>query len=169
MDEYIATPNYFAPWDHRMTYELALALDPVSEILARYHVTEKDFQRFRKQPAFMQQIVDYRAEIREKGLTFRAKAKIMAEDLLGTAYELIHSPATPANVKADLIKWTSKVAALDPQPNQHQQDSNQFLPAIASAIKQLSDGDLELRVMQLVSKKQVKDANDGQVIEVLPS
>lgn len=142
---------FFDPWDHRFAFELAMALEPANEVCARYEVSEEQFEKLRKTPAFMKQVVDYRAEIKEKGLTFRGKAKIMSEDLLGTAYTMIHDPAIPANVKADLIKWVGKMADYEPKEQKNQEQ--QFLPAVAAAIKQLSDGDLELRVTQIVSRR----------------
>lgn len=152
--------SYFAPFDHRLCFELALALDPLEVILERYNVSPAQFEKLKKTPAFMQRVVEYRAEIKAKGLSFREKAKIMAEDLLGTAYELIHHPSTPASVKADLLKAVVKFADLEPKDTK--QSPEMFLPQIAAAIKGLSDGDLELRVTQIVAKKQ-------QAIDVTPT
>ena len=134
-----------------MAFELALALESPEDICKRYEVSPADFEKLRKQPAFMKQVVDYRAEIKEKGLTFRSKAKIMAEDLLNNAYEMINHPGVPANVKADLIKWVGKMA--DYEPKEAKNADMQFLPAVAATIQALSDGELELRVTQLVSRR----------------
>jgi hypothetical protein len=49
------------------------------------------------------------------GMSFRVKARIQSEALLETSWQLIHSNSTPAQVKADLIKHTHKVAGLEPK------------------------------------------------------
>lgn len=143
----------YQPWDHRFAFELALALEPSEEICERYEVSPQTFAKLRKNPAFMKQVVEYRAEIKEKGLTFRAKAKIMAEDLLNKAYEIINTPGTTAAVRADLIKWVGKMADYEPKPEPVKDPSVLYLPAVAEAISKMSDGDLELRVTQIVSKR----------------
>ena len=53
--------------------------------------------------------------MREKGLTFKLKARAQAEELLTTSYLLIHDPAVSPAVKADLIKSTVKWAGLEPK------------------------------------------------------
>lgn len=57
----------------------------------------------------------YRAEVRDKGLTFKLKARAQAEELLTTSWLLIHDPAVSPAVKADLIKSTVKWAGLEPK------------------------------------------------------
>jgi hypothetical protein len=166
--------SFFAPYDSRLVFELALALDDLPSILDRYNVSVEQFEKLKKNTGFMKQVAAQRAEIREKGLSFREKAKAMAEDLLKTAYEIIHTPTTPSNVKADLIKWSAKVAGLEPT---EKPDAGNGLPAIVEAIKKLSDGELELRVTQLVARQSQsaqtpaidvtprKEENDGNSID----
>lgn len=156
MDE-IQTTSYLSPWDHRFCFELALGLDKESEILERYNVSPDQYSKLKKTPAFNQQIVDYRAEIKEKGLSFKAKAKIMAEDLLNHAYDMARDSGTSAQVRLDTIKFVTKVADLEPKETKSNNDQ-QFLPAVAAAIKGIADGDLELQVSRIVSRRrQIKD------------
>ncbi len=143
-----------------MAFELALGLDSPEVICERYEVSTEEFLKLRQQPAFMKQVVDYRAEIKDKGLTFRNKAKIMAEDLLTNAYDMINNPGVPANVKADLIKWVGKMADYEPKESKNADQS--FLPAVAATIQALSDGELELRVTQLVSRRSAPITIEGE-------
>jgi hypothetical protein len=53
--------------------------------------------------------------VRDKGLTFKLKARAQAEELLTTSWLLIHDPAVSPAVKADLIKSTVKWAGLEPK------------------------------------------------------
>lgn len=57
----------------------------------------------------------YITELQQNGYTFRMKAALQAEDLLQDAYLMAKSKHTPATVRADLIKWHAKVAALEPR------------------------------------------------------
>lgn len=47
------------------------------------------------------------------GVTFQMKARAQADALLDTTWAIIHSNATPANVKADLIKSTIRWAGYE--------------------------------------------------------
>jgi len=64
---------------------------------------------------FLKKVEHYREEVREKGLTFKLKARAQAEELLTTSWMLIHDPAVSPAVKADLIKSTVKWGGLEPK------------------------------------------------------
>ena len=70
---------------------------------------------FNKDPIFLKKVTFYRDEIKEKGMTFKLKARAQSEELLTTSWSLIHSPDTSAAVKADLIKATVKWGGLEPK------------------------------------------------------
>lgn len=101
--------------------DVALALEgsgeTVPELLARHHITPEELVKFNEDPVFLKKVGELREEVREKGMTFRLKAKAQAEELLTTSWTLIHSPEVSAAVKADLIKSTVKWADLEPQRN----------------------------------------------------
>lgn len=108
-------------WTNVVAFELALILEgggeTVQDLLTRNNITPLQFAEFGKDKLFEKTVQDYREEIRTKGLTFRAKARVQAEELLKTSWILIHSIDTPAAVKADLIKHTVKWADLEPKNN----------------------------------------------------
>jgi len=64
---------------------------------------------------FLKQVNSYRDDIKEKGMTFKLKARAQAEELLTTSWTLIHSPEVSPAVKADLIKSTVKWGGLEPK------------------------------------------------------
>ena len=97
-----------------MAYEIACGLEDPAEIAARYGVTPEQWEQLTKHRPFLMAVQRYRKELKESGYTFRTKAHLQAEDLLGTAYLMAKDPNTPSNVRADLIKWTAKVAGLEP-------------------------------------------------------
>lgn len=110
-------PPVKAPWNDRLAFDVALMLEGSSETLtdiaARHRVTATDLHRFKADKTFTRQVDSYREEIRDKGLTFRVKARAQAEELLTTSWLLIHNEDVSPSVKADLIKSTVKWAGLE--------------------------------------------------------
>lgn len=104
-------------WNDRLAFDVALMLEGSSETLqeiaARHNVTPADLQRFNGDKNFKRQVESFREEVRDKGLTFRVKARAQAEELLATSWHLIHDEDVSPNVKADLIKSTVKWAGLE--------------------------------------------------------
>ena len=89
--------------------------ETLDEVKDRHKVTASDILVFNKDPVFLKKVESYRDEIRDKGMTFKLKARAQAEELLTTSWSLIHSPDTSAAVKADLIKSTVKWGGLEPK------------------------------------------------------
>lgn len=152
--------DYVTPWDNRMLFEMALGIEGTEDILNRYGVDLDTYQKWIRIPAFIQRIEEYKVEAREKGLSFKQKAKVQAEDHLNTAYTLIHHPDCPFHVKADLIKWTAKMAELEPAtgPGSMQGGNQPLLDA--ESIKKIADGELEVQVARIVARRK------GEVGEV---
>lgn len=112
-------PHEPTRWTERLAFDIALRLEgsgeEVSEILERHHIDASALLVFNKDPVFLRQVTKYRDEIKDKGVTFRLKARTQAEELLKTSWVLIHSPDVSPAVKADLIKSTVKWAGLEPK------------------------------------------------------
>ena len=98
--------------------DIALALEGSGEtlpdIMTRHSITTSDLGDYNQDSMFLKKVDHLRDEVREKGMTFRLKAKAQAEELLTTSWTLIHSPDVSATVKADLIKSTVKWGNLEP-------------------------------------------------------
>lgn len=106
-------------WSDRLAFDIALRLEgsgeDIVEIMARHRIVTTDLVAFNGDPVFLKKVGTFRDEIRDKGVTFKMKAKSQAEELLKTSWLLIHSPDVSAAVKADLIKSTVKWAGLEPK------------------------------------------------------
>jgi hypothetical protein len=106
------SPVDYTKWTDRLCFDIALRLEgsgeDIPDILQRHGITPVELAEFSKD-----QVRHYRDEIREKGMTFRLKARAQAEELLTTSWSLIHHPDVSAAVKADLIKSTVKWAGLE--------------------------------------------------------
>jgi hypothetical protein len=98
--------------------ELALGDMPRKDILASYSVNKDKWERLRTNAVFVKAVRDAKEQLAKEGASFRIKAKMQAEQLLETSWRLIHDKYTPASVKADLIKYTTKVAGLEPKEGQ---------------------------------------------------
>ena len=112
-------PLKHTKWSDRLAFDTALMLEgsgeTLDEVKDRHKVTASDILVFNKDPVFLKKVESYRDEIRDKGMTFKLKARAQAEELLTTSWSLIHSPDTSAAVKADLIKSTVKWGGLEPK------------------------------------------------------
>lgn len=112
----------FAKWDDRFALEIALHLegsgDSLGDILKAHSIAPVDFLAINDDPVFQQKVTGYREDIQNKGLSFKLKARVQAEQLLQTSYALIHDPDTSPAVKADLIKSTVKWAGYEPRSNE---------------------------------------------------
>lgn len=112
-------PLRHTKWSDRLAFDVGLALEgsgeSLQEVLSRHRITAHDLLLFNADPVFLKKVEHYRLEIRDKGMTFKLKARAQAEELLTTSWLLIHDPAVSAAVKADLIKSTVKWAGLEPK------------------------------------------------------
>lgn len=112
-------PLKHTKWNDRLAFDVALTLEgsgeTLQEVMARHNISANDILTFNADPVFLKKVEGYRNEVRDKGLTFKLKARAQAEELLTTSWLLIHDPAVSPAVKADLIKSTVKWAGLEPK------------------------------------------------------
>lgn len=149
----LVDPAAAAPYPRGLALDLALESAPLPEILATYNLTAVDLQRILKNAAFKRELEGYREELKTDGFSFRQKAKAQAEAYLGTAWQMVHDPSTPSAVKADLIKNTVRWAQLDTPPTPGQAQANPLPAQVLDDLKNLPDGELEVRVMQILYKR----------------
>ena len=112
-------PLHHTKWSDRLAFDIALTLEgsgeTLQEVMTRHNITANEILIFNGDPVFLKKVEHYREEVREKGITFRLKARAQAEELLTTSWMLIHDPAVSPAVKADLIKSTVKWGGLEPK------------------------------------------------------
>jgi len=108
-----------------LAFDVALTLEgsgePLADVLQRHKITSSEILEFNADPVFLKKVDHFRTEVREKGITFKLKARAQAEELLTTSWLLIHDPAVSPAVKADLIKSTVKWAGLEPKDTPQEQ------------------------------------------------
>ena len=105
-------------WDDRFAQDLAMTLEgsgsKMPDLLKEYDLTADDLAGFSLEPLFEQRVTYWRDKFQNEGFTFRIKAQAQAEHLLDTSFDLIHGVDVSPAVKADLIKWTAKMAGYEP-------------------------------------------------------
>lgn len=105
-------PQARVSWTQDLLMDVALGASGES-ICKAYGLTPDQLSTIKRHPAFANQLKKVREALDKDGLSFRMRAQMQAEALLRTSWELIHSPATPASVKVELIKQTVRWAGLD--------------------------------------------------------
>jgi hypothetical protein len=103
-------------WPATLPLEVALQTAPLEEIKDSYNISDEEWEALRTNDQFRREVLKYQEEAKEEGYSFRTKAKMQAEGLLATSWSLIHNEDTPAAVKADLIKFTTRIAGYEPNP-----------------------------------------------------
>jgi len=102
-------------FDPRLAYEVALGVDKADALFAKYGLARAQAVALLGSAAFITTVKKYKEEITAGGISFKLKAKIQAEDLLTHSYLMATDPEVPFAVRADLIKWTARVAGLEPK------------------------------------------------------
>jgi hypothetical protein len=96
-----------------------VALGTSDDVLCdTYELQDHELHAIKSDPGFIVQLASIEKELDKEGVSFRLKARLQAEELLATSWALIHSPATPAPVKAGLIKDTVRWAGWDAPPQE---------------------------------------------------
>lgn len=102
-------------WPPSLPLELALHQQPVRDICGAYGIDRFEYERLRADENFRRAVEEALETLKDESASFKLKARAQSEELLKTSWALIHQSLdkVPANVKADLIKFTIKCAGLD--------------------------------------------------------
>lgn len=102
-------------FDPRLAWELALGTEPPVEVFKRYGYTEAEAAALSQSPLFQQATTRLQKEVQSEGMTFRQKARMLAEALLPHLYD----DATKENIHAEdrlrILQWLAKVGDLEPK------------------------------------------------------
>ena len=121
LPDLLASPGKPNPVDFSfpstLPLELALGDQSAQEICQSYDISFERFQELCELPAFQKAYEDAIIGLQKEGMSFKVKARLMSEELLQTAWDIIHNRYTQSNVKADLIKSLWRVAGFEPKAN----------------------------------------------------
>ena len=75
-------PLRHTKWSDRLAFDMALLLEgsgeTLDELRTRHHISIDDLTKFNKDNVYLKKVESYRAEIVEKGMTFKLKARAQA-------------------------------------------------------------------------------------------
>lgn len=77
---------------------------PVHTVLAAEGLVQAEYDEIAKNPQFQTYVTQYEADLKEQGFSFAAKSRVLAEDLLPTAYHMARDPDVPAATRAKMIE-----------------------------------------------------------------
>lgn len=110
------TPNQFLHLPPEMLAEIASGFEDPVRIAARYGYDQAAYDTLTSQDWFTNSIEAKRAELRRSGWTFKAKAALMAEDMLEETY-LAAKQSDSVGTKLEVAKYLTKIADLEPRTN----------------------------------------------------
>lgn len=106
-------------WPPTLPIELALKTATPAELRVEYGYTEEEWDALPRNPAFMKDLAQAVELVRQEGMSFKLKAKLIAEENLKQVWKMIHESHgdVPPVVKAKLIELNARWAGFDPKSN----------------------------------------------------
>lgn len=104
-------------WPPTLPIELALKTASPPELQVEYGYTDEEWAALRRNPAFLKDLGQACELVRQEGMSFKLKAKLIAEENLKQVWKMIHESAgdVPPLVKGRLIELTARWAGFDPK------------------------------------------------------
>lgn len=137
------------------------AMRPIDEVLASEHISRAEYDAMSTNPTFVRYVDGYTKDLKENGFSFAAKSRLLAEDLLPTAYHMAKDPDVPAAVRAKILENFVEWADLKPKQNQQVAVGSGFsitinLPAAApptnSSLVLEANGDEKAEITEVSEK-----------------
>lgn len=102
-------------WPPTLPIELALKTATPDELRREYGYTPEEWEALPRNPVFMRDLAGACELVRQEGMSFKLKAKLIAEENLKQCWKMIHADhvLVPAAVKAKLIELTARWAGYD--------------------------------------------------------
>lgn len=108
-------------WPPTLPIELALKTATPEQLRVEYGYTDAEWAALPRNQVFLKDLAGACELVRQEGMSFKLKAKLIAEENLKQVWKMIHdtNPATqaPAAVRGKLIELTARWAGFDPRTN----------------------------------------------------
>lgn len=104
-------------WPPTLPIELALKTANPRELQVEYGFTDGEWETLRTNPVFLKELAGACELVRQEGMSFKLKAKLIAEENLKQVWKMVHASHVdvPAAVKGKLIELTARWAGFDPR------------------------------------------------------
>ena len=106
-------------WAPTLPIELALKTASPTELQIEYGYSDEEWLALPNNPVFMKELAGACEMVRQEGMGFKLKARLIAEENLKEAFKMVresHAVVPPA-VKGKLIELTARWAGYDPKTN----------------------------------------------------
>lgn len=123
-----------------MVASIALGLEEDSVIAARHGFSVEQFEKLQQEKFFQLAVAAKRAEFQKTGVTFRAKAGWMAEELLEKLYLQAADRQAGFNQVHEALKTLMKAGGLEPKEEKQAQLGTTFSISIDLGDKSVSLG-----------------------------
>lgn len=104
-------------WPPTLAVELALKTATPAELRVEYGFTPEEWDALRSNPVFLKELAGACELVRQEGMSFKFKAKLIAEENLKEVFKMTRDPACPPQVRGKLIELTARWAGFDPRTN----------------------------------------------------
>ena len=108
--------KHLSEWPAQFPVALAMQVEDVPAILARFEITPERFELLKPLPAFRKAVAEAQRDVREQGHTFKLKCKGIAEDFLDNLYLALQDSTVGLSTKVDVFKYLTKMGGLEPVP-----------------------------------------------------
>mgnify|MGYP001619170341 CR=1 FL=1 len=102
-------------WPPTLPIELALKTASPEGLRVEYGYTHEEWDALRHNPVFLRDLTGSCELVRQEGMSFKLKAKLIAEEQLKDVWKMVKSPDCPHAVKGKLIELTARWAGFDPR------------------------------------------------------
>jgi hypothetical protein len=100
-------------WPPPLPIELALGVLSPQELKAHYEIDDDAWSALPNNPAFMAAVQHAVDQLKQEGMGFKMRARLLAEANLHITQQLINEPMTPASVRKDLVVAMARWAGYD--------------------------------------------------------
>ena len=104
-------------WPPTLPIELALKTASPADLRQEYGYSQPEWDALRGNPVFLRELAGACELVRQEGMSFKLKAKLIAEENLKEVFKLTRDPDCPAQVRGKLIELTARWAGFDPRTN----------------------------------------------------
>lgn len=104
-------------WPPTLPIELALKTASPADLRLEYGYDEGEWAALRYNPVFLKELAGACELVRQEGMSFKLKAKLIAEENLKEVFKMTRDTACPPAVRGKLIELTARWAGFDPRTN----------------------------------------------------
>lgn len=117
LDEFGSKDPTSLVWPPTLPIELALKTAEPADLRVEYGYTVEEWDALRVNRVFLKELAGACELVRQEGMSFKLKAKLIAEENLKEVFRLTRDPTCPPQVRGKLIELTARWAGFDPRTN----------------------------------------------------